>query len=49
MGVDDPSLAGLRVVDAVAMSADTVLAYATEDGASPFVEPFSPDQGACRE
>ena len=45
----DPSLNELRIADAISPAADTVTVYLTPDGESPFVEPLSPDQGACRE
>jgi hypothetical protein len=49
VGVDDPSLDGLRAVDALATSADSVLVYANDESVSPFADPISPDNGACRE
>ena len=45
----DPSSNDLRIADAISPAADTVTVYLTPDGESPFVEPLSPDQGACRE
>ena len=46
---EDPSLNALRIADAISPAADTVIVYLTPDGESPFVEPLSPDRGACRE
>jgi hypothetical protein len=45
----DPTLARLRIADAISPAAETVTVYLTPDGESPFVEPLSPDDGACRE
>jgi hypothetical protein len=39
----------LRVSDAVSPAAGAVTVILTPDGESPFVEPLSPDRGACRE
>jgi len=38
-----------RVVDAASLSEESVEIFLTEDGESPFADPLSRDQGACRE
>jgi hypothetical protein len=45
----DPTVTNLRIADALSPAADTVTVYLTPDGESPFAEPLSPDDGACRE